>query len=1170
MGYYQRNFIFADLAKEPLIEQVAAMSEEKIDFQSLPDEYQEVIRLAQDTYKLSVVPLQLLVGGWSGAVVYLVSVSYNETGHVEHCILKLDHKHTKAKSDEVTRHNAVINQSTPEFTRIHIAELVFDLVEREGAIAIFYRIAGQSLLKYLPLSKYERQSQLKTLFAKTNRVLLSEWNGSAIFEQAVHPQQVLHSWIGFRLDAGGNTERFLLDTRGVNPDAAGLLINGHVFPNPLLYARKAESWGNVRAIDIVKGFIHGDLNTNNILAKFSDDRETLEGYYLIDFALFKENKPLLYDQRYLEMSYLILALSKIPFAKVANFLASLAVADVPDPYKVSLEMSGLSAVIGSARGAFAEWVAVNHPSLHDDLWGQYWLAGIAAGLAYCHKAGLPDEQRLAGLIYAAANLKRLAATFNLPPPTNVELLYDEHQISVDSHSSPGAKAPKHNLPVQPTPFIGRTKLIAAIKDLLLQPNTHLVTLLGPGGTGKTRLGLQVAEALLDQFPDGVYFVPLADDTNANQLISRLALQLSVREGGRPLLETVKDYLRDQQLLLVMDNFEQLVSAAPVLADILADAPRLKILASSRVALNLHTEREFPVPPLELPRVDHRSGLESLIENEAIYLFVERARAVQPNFALTKDNVSVVAEICRKLDGLPLALELAAARVKLLQPQAILSRLDDQLKLLTGGSRDLPARHQTLRNTLDWSYDLLDPDEQILFAHLGVFVGGFTFEAVEAVCNPDGKLDILESLASLVNNSLLRQDETDNSDSRFGMLETIRSYAIERLTAHGEMEKLREEHARYFGSVVIHQIGFNLYNAEATAWLNWLEREHDNLRAMLAWSLTSAQGIELGAIAVNIMFWFWYRRGYFSEGRMWADRLLASPFMQKESPANVMALIASGLLAIWQGEQAAGLKKLQESLAIEQKSEKKELIAFLLMGNAVAYLNMGKDREAQPMLEQAIALFKEPQNASFHAITLVHLGNVELGLGNPEQARTYHEQALAEARVINENWLIAFALNNLGEVARTQGQFLPARKYYEESEALLRASGDVGDVARLVHNLGYVAQYEEDFELAESQFRKSLAMFRRLGNRRGIAECLAGLAGLKGRQGQTEWGAIMLSAAESVLEITGGAWWPADRMEVERNREMLRQALSADEFEKAQKTGAGMNIDQAIAFASNGT
>ena len=252
------------------------MPELTTDFQSLPEEYQHVIQLAQDTYKITVAPLQLLVGGWSGAVVYLVSVSSNETKRVEHCILKLDRKGKTAKSDEVTRHNIVMKKSTPEFAREHIAELVFDKVEHEGAIAIFYRIAGQSLLKYLPLSKYERQNQLKTLFTKTNTVLLNEWNGHLTFEQAVHPQKILEKWLGFRLDVGGNIRTvFTGNTLSVNPDIAGLLINGHVFPNPLVYACKLELWGKARPIDIATGFIHGDLNTNNVLVKFAEIKNCL-------------------------------------------------------------------------------------------------------------------------------------------------------------------------------------------------------------------------------------------------------------------------------------------------------------------------------------------------------------------------------------------------------------------------------------------------------------------------------------------------------------------------------------------------------------------------------------------------------------------------------------------------------------------------------------------------------------------------------------------------------------------------------------------------------------------------------------------------------------------------------------------------------------------------------
>lgn len=1144
------------------------MSELSTDFQSLPAEYQAVLRLAQDTYRIDVTPLQLLVGGWSGAIVYLVSVSSKATNLVEHCILKLDRKGKSARSDEVTRHNSVLGKSPPEFARNHIAELVFDRVEHEGAIAIFYRIAGQSLLKYRPLSGYERQSQLQAIFLKTNHVLLQEWNADAIFLQAVHPQKILETWLGFRLDAGGNIERFLQDTCQVNPDVPGVLINGHVFPNPLLYARKREPWGKVRSMDVATGFLHGDLNTNNILVKFYDNKATLEGYYLIDFALFKEGMPLLYDQRYLEMSYLMQAMSQVSFSKYVSLLTLLAVADIPDPHKVPIETSGVSSVIASARSAFASWVDANHPSLHDDLWGQYWLAGVAAGLAYCHKAGQPNEARLAGLIYAAANLKRYATTFQLPLPTQVELLYGEGQSESDPPGTPGAKKPKHNLPAQPTPFIGRTLQISALKELLLNSDVRLVTLTGPGGTGKTRLSVQVAQEVLDRFAHGVFFVPLADDTDASQFISRVAQQLEVREGGRPLLENLKDYLRDKHILLILDNFEQLISAAPVLADLLTTASQLKIMTSSRVALNLHGEHIFAVPPLELPQTDNDLKVENLVENEAILLFMGRARAVQPSFRLTEENLSAVTEICRRLDGLPLALELAAARVKLLTPQAILARLDDRLKLLTGGARDLPTRHQTLRNTLEWSYGLLQEEERNLYARLGVFVGGFTIEAAEAVCNSAGNLDILEGLTSLVNSSLVRQEETSEGEPRFGMLETIRAYAFERLAESGEMETWRERHARYFGKIVVDQTWTQLTSANALYWLNWLDREYDNIRATLTWCLSTPQGIDLGAQVVFALEWFWYRRGYFMEGRMWCERILGSPLLKAASVERATALLSSGVMALWQGNPETGIVELQEASAIGHRHEDEFLITIANLQMAVTFINMGLDSKAKPLLAQAREFFREQKHLFFQAVTNIHLGNVELGLGNLEQARSLHEEGLTQARALGETWILSFALNNLGEVARTQGQYDLARKYYEECEALLRDTGDTGDLARFVHNLGYIAQHEGEYARAESQFRKSLRMFRRLGNRRGMAECMAGLAGLKARQGDARWGAVMLSAAESVLKETGGGWWPADRVEVDQNLELIKAALTEDELANAWKTGAVMTLEQAINFASN--
>jgi len=1147
------------------------MPELATDFQTLPPDYQAVIDLAQETYGIKVAPLQLLVGGWSGAIVYLVSVSSGATNLVEHCILKLDRKGKSARADEVTRHNSVLRKSTPEFAREHIAELVFDRVERDGAIAIFYRIAGQSLLKYHPLSSYERQSQLKTIFIQTNHVLLQKWNVDAAFRQAVPPQKLLETWLGFRLDAGGNIERFLQEVCRVHPDVPGFLIHGHVFPNPLHHARTAETWGKVRSLDIAIGFIHGDLNTNNILVKFAENKETLEGFYLIDFALFKENMPLLYDQRYLEMSYLMQAMSQCSFPKFVSFLTLLSVADSPDPYKVPVEMSGVSAVIASARSAFAAWVTENHPSLHDDLWGQYWLAGVAAGLAYCHKPGLPDGNRLAGLIYAAANLRRYAALFPLPNPGDVQQLYDEHQSGGRSETRSVRRQTTeilHNLPSQPTTFVGRKEELAAAREILLRKGVQLVTFTGPGGTGKTRLSLEVAQGLIEHFKDGVFFVQLADITEPGQVVSRIAQELEVRAAGtRPLLQNLKDFLKDKDILLLLDNFEQLIPAATVVAELLAAAPSMKVLVTSRILLNLRGEHEFPILPLDTPQFTDGTSLEQLAETESIKLFTERAQAAQSSFTLSASNASAVAQICQRLDGLPLAIELAAARVKMLPPQAILARLNDRLKLLTGGAQDLPARQQTLRNTLEWSYGLLKPQEKTLYARLAVFVGGFTLEDAEAICNLEEDLDIFEGISSLVNNSLLKQEELAYGQPRFRMLETIREYALERLLESGEMPELQQQHADYFIRMILHEASFGLISRDSTAWLDRLEREHDNVQAALEWSLKTPEGRERALSIMETLTWFWYRRGFFNEGRIWTDRLLTAS-ADAPRPIRAAALQMSSRMAMWRGDLKNAEARASEALTLWQRLEDERKVPMSLMETGVTLINLGRDSEAHTLFKEAESLFREGGMSFFDAVTLVHLGNVSLGLGKPDEAWDWLNRAYPIFKEIGEEWGLSFVLNNLGEVARVKGNYEQAYGYYKESEALLRATGDKGDLARLIHTLGYIASHNGDDTLAEAQFRESLAMFRRLGNKRGIAECIAGLASLRAKHGNLQVATKMLGAAEALLGESGGAWWPADRAEVEKTRALLQAALEEHEFKAAWTEGTAMTLEQAIAFVSH--
>ncbi|HEX5809669.1 MAG TPA: hypothetical protein VFY25_13465, partial [Anaerolineales bacterium] len=460
------------------------MSELSPGFQSLPPEYQRVLLLAQDQHRIRVAPLQVLVGGWSGAMVYLVSISDEASGKVEHLILKLDRKSKTARSDELSRHVQAQSKSPPEFVRDHFATLAFERVEAEGAIAIFYSIAGQSLQSFRPLSSFGQQHQLESIFTATNRYILEEWNANSRFT-TLAPQELLKKWLGFRLDPGAPIESFIRLNCDAEPERPGFLIQGGVFPNPLWYARHQDTWGKARPIDVILGLQHGDLNTNNILVEFSAGEKALTGYYLIDFALFKEDMPLLYDLRYLEMSYLSLAMSQVSFARVIDLILHLAEANSLDLSRAPVEMAGVSAVLFIARAAFERWLVTRHPSLQDDLWGQYWLAGVAAGLSYCHKAGQTDESRLAGLIYAAANLKRYFAAFSIPLPIDIENLYSRGAGAPGSQATPRAQEPQHNLPIELTPFIGRNAQIAALRNLILDPNVRLVTLIGPGGTGTT-------------------------------------------------------------------------------------------------------------------------------------------------------------------------------------------------------------------------------------------------------------------------------------------------------------------------------------------------------------------------------------------------------------------------------------------------------------------------------------------------------------------------------------------------------------------------------------------------------------------------------------------------------------------------------------------------------------
>jgi predicted ATPase/class 3 adenylate cyclase len=724
----------------------------------------------------------------------------------------------------------------------------------------------------------------------------------------------------------------------------------------------------------------------------------------------------------------------------------------------------------------------------------------------------------------------------------------------------------NNLPAQTTQFIGREDEVQEIGEILKERNVRLLTLTGPGGTGKTRLSQEAAAEMLDIFPDGVFFIPLAPISDPELVPTTIARTIGVREGGGlPPLENLKSFLKDKHMLLLLDNFEQVMDATVGVSELLLAAPNLKLMVTSRIPLRIRGEQEFPVPPLDVPSM--KMEIEEISEIECVQLFVALAQAANPRFEFNEGNAAAVSEICRRLDGLPLAIEIAAARSRMLSPQAILKRLDESLKLLTGGPKDLPARQQTLRGAIDWSYELLETPDRMLFARLGVFVGGFTLEAAEVVCNPQGELDVIGSVETLLDNSLVKLASAEEDEPRFELLQTIREYALEKLVDNGEFDELRQYHAGYFDQKS-DEFMWQLYSARSVEFLKFLETEQDNFRAALNWSLESPDRTGVGVQIAYRIFWFWYRYGHFHEGREWSERLLVQTVEMSNHPLRGMALTTASMMAMWEGDLNVAADYVLESVDIWRVLEEPEGMGFALLTVGVVLLNQGQDDRARPYLEETVEVIREIGATWFEGTALVHLGNVALGQGDIAAALDYLERGEKIARQIGDPWQIAFAVNNRGEVARVLGEYDKAKRYYVETEQFYRQADAIGDQARLVHTMAYIAQHEGDLETAESRFRESLESFLELGNKRGIAECLAGLAGLAAERGQFEWAVPLLAASEALLTSFGAAWWPADRVEFEHSLEVTRSALEPVEFEALWNEGQSFSLEQAVKYAED--
>jgi predicted ATPase len=722
-----------------------------------------------------------------------------------------------------------------------------------------------------------------------------------------------------------------------------------------------------------------------------------------------------------------------------------------------------------------------------------------------------------------------------------------------------------HLPVSCTPLIGREREVAALRELLLGGQARLVTLAGVGGCGKTRLAQEVASAVRAEFTGGVHFVSLAAVTDTDGVVATLSQVLGLRQtGGRPLLDALLAHAQlhvQRRTLLLLDNLEHVVPAAPLLVSLLQAAAPLAILATSCSVLRLSGEHVYSLRPLPLPDPAAPMSPVELAENPAVTLFVQRARAANAIFAFGPDNAAAIAEICRRLDGLPLALELAAARMGMLSAGELLARLEKRLDVLTLGARDLPLRQQTLRNTIEWSHQLLNEAERRLFRRLSVFAGGCTLEGAEAVCNArlDLQLDVLEGMTSLVDKNLVQRQDGGGEEPRFRMLDTIRDYASEQLATSGERAGAQRAHAAY--CLVLAEEGAALeWRGE---WVSRCEREHDNFRAALDYLVAegdAAWALRLGAA----LYLYWDEREYFVEGSQRLVRILRLP--SAPTAARAMASKFAGAFATHQGDFANARVLHREALDIYQKlGDRKGAVGQLVALGAQEYLS-AHSAEARPYFEEALAICRELGDSVAVASSLADLANCLSALGEAGPAQESLTEALAIFTEVGNARGVACSLNQLGDVARDRGDLAEARRLYEKGAELFGRLSDPWGQARSLLDLGRLAALSGEGSAAREHLEQALGLFARLDHRRGAANVLDELACVAADDRDLRRALVLAGAASELRAAMGAVARPGVQARLERVHAAARQDLDPGAMEAAWTSGRRLSLEQARRYA----